>query len=281
MVDYQKAGITKLWYSHRPHLLELIADEEKEASYRLKSLLEVIGTGVAIFDKDRKFVWINEKYKKQIKNQRGYLPKIKGRKCDDIFRKKNMFYPDYHVVVKTLKTGKVQIAEEKYTSFDGKTHYYELHGAPIKDKEGNIIGALLLRRGITKERKLEIALKYSEERYKHLFENVNAGVNITTPGEKGNFVDVNPTFVKLFGYKDKEELLRTNVCDLYQNPSDREKFNEKMLKYGYVKNEILKLKRRDGTPFLARENAVAIKDENGNVKYFYCITEDITESKRS
>ena len=79
------------------------------------------------------------------------------------------------------------------------------------------------------------------------------------------FIEVNPALLQIFGYDSKEEILKIRISDLYQNPDDRAKFNEKMLKEGIVKSEELGLKKKDGTPMWGSVTAIAIYDENGNV----------------
>ena len=146
------------------------------------------------------------------------------------------------------------------------------------------IGGKAIMQGIFRdisERKLaEGALKESEEKYKTLTENINVGIYRNTTGPKGKFIEANPAIVKIFGYKDKEEFLKVDVADLYQNPKDRKRFNESILSRGFVKNEELQLKRKDGSPFIASVSAVAVRDENGAIKYFDGMIEDITGRKQ-
>jgi len=126
----------------------------------------------------------------------------------------------------------------------------------------------------------EKALHESEERYRSLTENVNVGVYRNTIGPEGKFIEANPAIVRMFGYAAREEFLSMNVANLYQNPDDRKKFNEKMLKEGFVRNEELQLKRKDGSWFVGSISAVSIRDKEGNVKFYDGIIEDITERKR-
>lgn len=125
----------------------------------------------------------------------------------------------------------------------------------------------------------EVNLLESETKYRTLTENVNLGVYRNTVGAKGRFIEVNPAVVSMFGYKEKKELLEKNVSDLYENDEDRKIFSDKLLKYGSLKGEELNLKRKDGTNFVGAVSAVAVKDKNGNVKYFDGIIEDITQRK--
>jgi len=118
---------------------------------------------------------------------------------------------------------------------------------------------------------------FSEEKYKHLIENINAGIYSNTPGPKGKFIEANPAIVKMFGYKNKKDFLKTNVSDLYQNPEDRKRFNQKIQKDKYVKNEDLKLKRKNGSTFWGSVSAVAVIDKKGEIKHYDGTIVDINE----
>jgi PAS domain S-box-containing protein len=152
------------------------------------------------------------------------------------------------------------------------THPAEFHGKTV------VLG---IARDITERKKAEQVLKENEEKYRTLTENVNIGVYRNTSGAKGRFLEANSALVKMFGYKNKKELLALNVSDLYQNEQDREKFSEKILIRGFVKDEETPLKKKDGRPIVCSVSAVAVKDEQGNVKYFDGTIKDITERKRA
>lgn len=120
----------------------------------------------------------------------------------------------------------------------------------------------------------------NEEKFRTLAENINVGIYRNTVGPKGKFIEANPAIVKMFGYQSKEEFLSQDVADLYQNPEDRRRFNQKMLRDGFVSDEILQLSKKDGSPFYGSVSAVAVKGEGGEVKYYDGIIEDITERMR-
>jgi PAS domain S-box-containing protein len=126
----------------------------------------------------------------------------------------------------------------------------------------------------------EESLRESEEKYRSLTNNLNVGVYRNTIGPKGKFIEANPAIVEMFGYDSREEYLEVSVSDLYMNPEDRKKYNAKILRDGFVKNEELHLRKKDGTSFIGSVFAVAVKDEKGEVKYYDGIIEDIIEHKQ-
>ncbi len=138
-----------------------------------------------------------------------------------------------------------------------------------------------LQKEIMERKRAEAALRESEEQYRTLTNNLSVGVFRSTPGPKGNYIEVNPAYTRMFGYDDKKELLSSHAYDLYQNPGDRESFSKKMLKDGAVINEEILLKKKDGTSILGSVTAVAVKDDAGIVKYYDGIVEDVTELRRA
>lgn len=128
-------------------------------------------------------------------------------------------------------------------------------------------------------KEFERQLIISEEKYRTLAENLNVGVYRNTPGAKGKFIEVNPAFLKIFGYKNKESILNLNVADLYVDPNSRIKFSNKLKKQGFLRDEEVELKKKDGTNIICSISASAIKNDNGKISHYDGIIEDITERK--
>jgi PAS domain S-box-containing protein len=109
--------------------------------------------------------------------------------------------------------------------FAGEKIEYELHNQakqdlpewvsvsykPVIDNDGTVIGAYIVTRDITERKKAESEVRKSEERYRSLIEQASDYIMITD--QKGNFIDVNSSLCKEFGYK-REELLKMNISSL-------------------------------------------------------------------
>ncbi len=182
---------------------------------------------------------------------------------------------------KTLENGRQESLEYTLLRKDGSSYVAEMSTAVIRDADGQPRAFICTLRDVTERKQTEKALRESEERFKTLTENVNVGIYRNTVGPKGEFIEANPAIIKMFGYGSKEEFLAVNVSDLYQQPDGRRSFNEKMLAFGFVRDEELQLRKKDGTPFFGSVSAVAVKDDRGGVKYYDGIIEDITDRKRA
>ena len=83
-------------------------------------------------------------------------------------------------VVKAIQSGNIESSIMYHAaaeSVQGES-YWELIGVPMKDDDGNIIGAIEIGRNITERKQVEEALKESEIRYKELFNNISSGVAV-------------------------------------------------------------------------------------------------------
>jgi PAS domain S-box-containing protein len=133
-----------------------------------------------------------------------------------------------------------------------------------------------------RERNLfEEALRVSEEKYRTLTENITVGIFRSTPGARGKFLEANPALVHMLGYESKDELFAVDVAQIYVHPEDRKVFSDKISRTGFLKNEELLLRRKDGSPIIVSETAIAVQGRNGKILYFDGIVEDITERKES
>ena len=173
-------------------------------------------------------------------------------------------------------------SSKKRESFTAEKNdrWFNIDVDPLFD-ENQIVGFVLFMSDITEHRKAEKIIEKSEKKFRTLTENVNVGIYRNTVGVKGKFIEANPAIVKMFGFKNRDEFFAHNVSELYLQPEDRNKFNNEMLEKGFVKDKVLLLKQKDGTPFFGSISSVTIKDNEGNLQYYDGIIEDITKRKEA
>jgi PAS domain S-box-containing protein len=124
-------------------------------------------------------------------------------------------------------------------------------------------------------------LQKSESRYRSLLSRLPIGVYRNTPGSSGRFLMANEAISKMFGYESPEQFMRTNVSDLYMSPVEREAFTRQLLAQGSVNAVMMHVKKKDGSPFWASVTSSVVCNDQGEIKYFDGIIEDITERKRA
>ena len=121
-------------------------------------------------------------------------------------------------------------------------------------------------------------LKRAQEDYRNLFENINVGVYRSTIGVQSKLVDANPALLEMFGYN-KTEIMAIKASYLYEESNDKIRFDHKIMKFGRVKNEEIKFKKKDGKIFTASVSAFVVKDNSGNIKFYDAVIHDITKIK--
>jgi len=119
-------------------------------------------------------------------------------------------------------------------------------------------------------------LKESQERYKSIFDESTDVIYITT--EDGKVVDINKAGEKLFGYT-REELMKMDPAEFYENKEDREKFKREIEKKGFVKDYEVRFRRKDGKLLDCILSTTMIK--KGGKTYYQGIIRDVTPLKEA
>jgi diguanylate cyclase (GGDEF)-like protein/PAS domain S-box-containing protein len=117
-----------------------------------------------------------------------------------------------------------------------------------------------------------------DQRYRSLFEESRDAVYITA--RDGRFLDVNRSFLEMFGFS-REELLRRNATDLYYNSTDRLRFQEAVERHGSVRDYEISYKRRDGSRVHALLSAAAYRNARGEVLWYQGIIHDFSARKHA
>ncbi|MCP4679311.1 MAG: PAS domain S-box protein [Deltaproteobacteria bacterium] len=108
-------------------------------------------------------------------------------------------------------TSRFQMIELEVTCKDGSTKWAEVRMMFMRDEEGRATGILGITHDITERRQAEEALRFSEERFRTIFEHAPDAYFLNDLS--GRFIDCNLAAEKLTGY-DKAELLGRNWMEV-------------------------------------------------------------------
>ena len=169
----------------------------------------------------------------------------------------------------------IQRQEMKMIRRNGSEMDVQITICAIKGEGGGITGASSIVRDITKE-KLEQHLCEFEDRYRTLVEDLNVGIYRSTADPRGRFVWGNSALLNILGYNSMVDLQGINVIDVFFEPNVRASLIDELQRSGFIKNRILNLKKRDGTPVTVNVTALAEFDENKSVILINGIVQDIT-----
>ncbi len=215
-----------------------------ESEKRWEATLSSIGDAVIATDTASKITFMN----KTAKEATGWpLNEAKGKPLGQVFNiiNEHTRLPVENPVKKVLEKGAV-VGLANHTILvrkDGATLPIDDSGAPIKDENGKITGAVLVFRDIAERKKAEAALEASEKRYHQLFTSMTEQFQLFELVFDGKgcpvdyrILDVNPAFEALVG-KAREQLVdKLVVRDLW--PVEQywlEMFNE-VFKTGRAKH---------------------------------------------
>lgn len=163
---------------------------------------------------------------------------------------------------------------------DGTPVIAETAGRPFFGEDGSLQGYRTISRNITRRKQAMAALALAESKYRDIFENAVEGIYRSVP--EGRYVDVNPAFARIFGYDSPEEL-KTAVNDigrqLYTDPEVRRECVRIVEERGHGSFEIV-IRRKDGSTGWVFNNVRAVRDAQGNTRYYEGFVEDISERKR-
>ena len=155
---------------------------------------------------------------------------------------------------------------------------FALSELPITNQDATI-SKLSLYRDITHTVRQEEKLKSSRESYQTLFTHAGCGVFISS--KQGRFLDVNPTLLKMLGYRDKDEFLSLDLArDVYLSPKDRREYTEIIEKTGQVVDYEVKWRRRDGNILHILLTSTVRYDTNGDILGYEGIVVDQTRRKK-
>jgi len=195
----------------------------KESERKFRSLVETTSDWIWEVDKNGVYTYSSPK----IRDLLGYEP-------EEVIGKTpfNLMPSDEakHISVKfndiILSQKSFEGLENKNLHKNGRVITLETSGMPIFDNEGKFQGYRGIDRDITKRKQAEQKLKESEEKYRSLFNNMNAGfayheviVDENNKPINYKYIEANPAFEKLTGLKARD-IIGKKVTEILPGTED-------------------------------------------------------------
>jgi len=163
---------------------------------------------------------------------------------------------------------------------DGEERWVLATGVP-RFGDGDFLGHIGSGIDITDQRRVEEDLRAAQDKYRGLFENAVFGVFRSTPD--GRILEANPMLARLLGYESPEELI-ASVDDVgrqvYLSPAQRAEFVSLMLEQRSATESEIQFRRKDGSVGWFSISARVVRNDDGSVRCFEGMMEDIGERKR-
>ncbi len=182
----------------RTEELDRLNQELKQRDLRQKAILDNIPDLAWLKDEDSRFIMVNLPFARTA----GTTPEQLIGKTDlDVWPHElaERYRADDKEV---MKTGARKQVEEPLVDAEGNPAWNETIKMPIYDEQGEIIGTTGIARDMTERRKMEAAVRESEQRYRAITE--NALDAIVTIDEGSTIVVANDAVERIFGYTPQE-----------------------------------------------------------------------------
>ena len=250
----------------------------RQSEERYRSILESIREGYFELDLDGNYTFTNEANCRYLGYTKEELIGMNYRRHTDEETAKKLYQPYYEL----YRTGKpIEILELEAIRKDETRAIYETSVSLIRDSEGKPIGFRGVSRDITARKKMEEALRQSEEKHRHILENMEEGY--FEMDLVGNFTFVNNAECRNLGYP-KEELIGRNNRQYQDEATIRRMYQifNNMYKTGEpIKIIDIEIIRKDGTKKFNEISVSLIRDSKGKKIGFSGVSRDITERKRA
>ncbi|MGC9435506.1 MAG: PAS domain-containing sensor histidine kinase [Methanomicrobiales archaeon] len=189
--------------------------EHKEHIQRLqkhtREILDMAPVGILRLDRDQRTVYMNGRLRRILGVPEAATPVGLGQVITDIMDGE----PAVADVIGRLREGEGVEISFPYTSRYGKEVHLEGRGVPLFH-HGEFAGAVIAVEDVAEKRRMQEALRESEEKYRTLVEASSDGIFIV--GQDGRFISWNPAFADMCRYGE-EDIARMELADILTSAS--------------------------------------------------------------
>ncbi len=181
-----------------------------------------------------------------------------------------------------LATGEETASTFRIFTKNGSIVWLEEIGRPFRDPAGKIVNISGMFRDITERKRAEEAQREAEAKYRAIFENAMDG--IYRASADGTFLAVNSAVARILGCATPEEVLATSNTPRQSWKvvrEVREEFRRQLQSKGVVGGFEYEVLRQDGSSRWLSEQAQAVHEADGTVRFYEGVIRDITAHKQA
>jgi len=245
----------------------------RESEERFRSLVENAPYMIIIADREGKILFMN------------YT--VAGFNVEDTIGTSlyNYISVEYHNEVRrsikgVFESGEPAAYEIVGAGPDGTTSfYYTCVGAITHD--GHVIAMTHIIVDITERKRVEEALRESEEKLRYIFESISDGVTVIDL--EGKILDMNEAQLRQFGFSNKEEGIGQNCFDFVSAKDHTRTIEDAMkaIELGYGPPQEYTFVNKDGREYDGEASASLLRDSFGNPVGFVGVVRDVTERRQA
>jgi PAS domain S-box-containing protein len=243
-----------------------------EAELRqLKKAVETMQLGLTIADLEHRIVYVNP----ADAGMHGYTV------AELIGQDARVFAPGDRrrtMTLEELRAMRSWVREVENVRRDGSRFPVRLLSDVVKNAAGDPVAVVTVCEDITERRRVEEALRHSEERYRAIVEHASYGIFRSNAG--GQFVSVNRALARMLGYESAAELLRVDFdTTVLADPEQHRLLARHVVEDRAIEGLELEWRRKDGLPVLVRLSGRVVRTAAGAFDGFELIVEDVTERR--
>ncbi|MEW6638244.1 MAG: PAS domain S-box protein, partial [Actinomycetota bacterium] len=244
---------------------------------RFRRLVEQAADAVLVHDLEGNFVDVNRRACESLGYSR---EELLGMNVADV--ETSFGAGELRAFRERIVRGEVLTIEGRHRRKDGSTFPVEVRVGPFQAGEEPLL--LALARDITERKEAEKRLREAELRFRTLVEQIPAVTYIQETTGTKPLSYVSPQYEAMLGYSPETEVLDDRQLMRTVHPEDRERLlleDRRTDETGEPFRAEYRRIARDGRIVWVRDEAVLIRDEEGNPLYWQGVFFDITEQKET
>ncbi len=201
------------------------------------------------------------------------------------------YFSKYFTEPAKAKEGYEKVFEKDFvvdyplTIIDGTNTDVLFNGSVYKDDKKNVVGAVVVARDITEQKRFErdlieakVVAELSSNYARSLIE--ASRDPLVTIDASGKITDVNEASIKVIGLS-RKSVIGTNFSTYFTEPEKAEAGYQKAFEKGFVSDYSLTIKHKSGKQTDVLYNASVYKDKEGNVLGVFASARDVTDQKKT
>jgi PAS domain S-box-containing protein len=257
-----------------------IQEELRDTAENLQAIFDSMADGVTVSDAKGNIINVND----AVVRLGGFKSKeeLIGKSGFDLMSAEDRD----RIIKETMEAFRMGISTTRmeYTLVPtvGRSFDVDLQLTMLRDSSGKLRGSIGVTRDISERKRMEQALRESEEKLRIMFESMRDAVVLTDLN--GLVIEVNDATVRMHGYNSKEDIIGRNGLELVAEKDHPKVINGAMKQSkGETPGDMAEyhtLVRADGTEFESESSRTMLRDADGKPIGFIAVERDISERRR-
>lgn len=254
----------------------------KESHSLMKAIVDNFPIGISVHDRNGTLLMANASWRaiwnKNLEDQKEKMIPRKELHMDEKDSYLGKYLDDVEAVYQN--GGELFIPKLKLPNTSpGGTEFISHYFYALIDDKGKVDKVVILTQDLTESLRTRDELEETRDQYRELYGNIPVAVYKTTMASGGKIVSANQEMYRMFYGEEKGDFGNVTVKDLYVDSSRRKDLKKILVENDEVHGFEAKLKRLDGSTFLASISAKKVIGRNEE-EYIEGIVQDITDQRR-